>query len=186
MPSRRISRALGEILQKQSTRPFVVEGLGEGGRMGWDTAGLSPSGVRSGVSPCPGYFLTSAAKPEWSEQMWFLLLHPPLVTLRLGACGQTKQPTGRQCGEQQESWRHCDSQGTLRHTYSSRQKTLLAAVYTCSLPQQGCGASRGRSIPLGRAMHSILDFMASHTKTEYLVYSAWISVEEGAPEGTNG
>lgn len=118
--------------------------------------------------------------------MWFLLLHPPLATLQLGACGQTKQPTGRQCGEQQESWQHCDSQGPLRRTYSSRQKTLLAAVYTCSLPQQGCGASRASSITLGRATYSILYFMASHTKTEYLVYSAWISMEGGAPEGTNG
>lgn len=93
-----------------------------------------PSGVQSSVSPCPNYFLTSAANPEWSEQMWFLLLHSPLATLRLGACGQTKQPTGRQCGEQQESWQHCDSRGTLRRAYSSRQKTLSAAVYTCSLP----------------------------------------------------
>lgn len=54
------------------------------------------------------------------NRLRFQLLHPPLATFRLVACGQTKQPTGRQCGEQQESWQHCDSQGTLRHTYSSR------------------------------------------------------------------
>lgn len=123
---------------------------------------------------------------EWMDLGFTSLFPSPAHTLKEG------QRTSKTAQRQQ--WRGAAgepaayrSRGMLRHTYDLSSKALLAAIYTWSSPQQGRGSLLWKRQTSEHCYtHSIRFYGFAHKKMEYLVYSAWISREEGTPEGTNG